>query len=507
MENRKQGLLNVSISIIFKIFILITSILNRRFLIQYLGAVANGLNSLYISLIGFLSVAELGVGTAITYCMYKPIVEQNNEKVSALYCLFKKLNLIVGAVILICGIILMPFLPILAKDYSQIDVNLYLTFGLMLVSVVLTYAFSAKISLINAYKNNYITTTITSTGLILQYIIQVIVVILTHSFVWYLACMIFGTLFQWLLTELLANKKYRGILKQKAKIDVQTRAEVVKNVKAMFMHKVGAVLVNTADSLIISAFIGVVLLGKYSNYTTIVLSMVSVISLVFTPLTAIIGQAFVSDPEKQKEQYETFFTFNFIIGLVFFLGYYAVIDNLVSIFFGGDLELSKAVSMVITINYFVQFMRQSTLLYRDATGTFYNDRWKPFFEGILNVILSIAFVILFKRWFGEEMGVVGVIVATIITNLTICHVIEPYVLFKHAFNLSPKKHWLKNYSYILIFLVAIVTLNFCMMTFDNVWVELLVNGCVSVGISICILILTLIFDKKFLQIIKGFVKK
>ena len=109
---------------------------------------------------------------------------------------------------------------------------------------------------------------------------------------------------------------------------------------------------------------------------------------------------------------------------------------MVAILFGDNLELSNSVVLVIVINYFVQFMRQSTLLFRDATGTFYNDRWKPLFEGILNVILSVIFVKLFGLSGGDELGVVGVIVATIITNLTICHIVEPLVLYKHAFETS-----------------------------------------------------------------------
>lgn len=107
----------------------------RRFLIKYVGNTINGLNSLYLSILDFLCVAELGVGTAITFCMYKPIVEGDGEKVSALYRLFTRLYLIIGGVIAVCGVILMPFLKYLAKDYRTADVNLYFTFALMLASV------------------------------------------------------------------------------------------------------------------------------------------------------------------------------------------------------------------------------------------------------------------------------------------------------------------------------------------------------------------------------------
>lgn len=371
---------------------LIGSILVRRCLIQYVGNEVNGLNSLYLSIMGFLSVAELGVGSAITFSMYKPIVEKNEAQVAALYQIFKKSYRVIGSVIFVAGMLLMPFLPHLAKDYVTLDFSLYQTFFLMLISVVLSYMFSEKTSLINAYKDNYITTTISSLGMMLQCVLQIIVLNVTQSFYYYLVCRIIVILVQWGLTEICVRNKHTAIIRyKKQRLQKKTKQEVVKNIKALFMHRIGGIFVNSTDSMIISAFIGVGVLGKYSNYTTIVTGMTSVITLFFTPLTSIIGHMCVSKNEQMKKHYSFFHSFNFVSGTVFFLGYYAVIDNLIVILFGENLEVAKTVSFIITVNYFIQFMRQATFLFRDATGTFYYDRWKPLFEGILNVVLSIIF--------------------------------------------------------------------------------------------------------------------
>jgi len=406
------------------------------------------------------------------------------------------------------GCVVMPTLPYLAKDYNSIDVNLYLTFGLALVSVVLSYVFSAKISLINAYKNNYITTTINSCGILVQYILQIAVLICTQSFIWFLVCRVISTVLQWLATEIIARKKYNNIIRNKQKIDTETKHEVTKNIKAMFMHKIGGVLVNTADSLIISAFIGIVVLGKYSNYTTIVLAMTSVLSLCFVPLTSVIGHMCVEEDTIQMNKYLNFFhTFNFILGIVFFLGYYAVIDNLVSILFAERLELNKAISIVITINYFIQFMRQATLLFKDATGTFYYDRWKPLVEGLVNIGLSIGFVFLFGYLWGENIAVVGVIVATIITNIFICHVVEPYVLYKHALNASIKSYYFRNYIYIALFVAVLFALHFSMIKSDNQWVELFANGGISLTYSLTISLIVIFLNKDFRHYLKVMFEK
>ncbi len=506
--DKRKSLINVVVSILFKVVVLVLSLLVKRYVIEYLGNEINGLNSLYASLVGMLSVAELGVGSAITFCMYKPIVEQDNNKVAALYQLFRKTYLVIGGIIFAGGCILIPFLPNLAKDYSQLDVNLGLTFLLTLTATVLTYLYGAKVSLINAYKNNYITTTIFSGGIIVQYILEILVLHLTGSFVWFLVCGILSTLLRWTATEIVSRRKHSDILKaSRQTLDGETKSTVLKNIKAMFMHNIGGVLVNSTNSVIISAFIGVIMLGKYANYTSIIAAMVSVITLFFTPLTSIVGHLFVEDPEQSKGYFKFFHTFNFALGLVFFLGYYAVIDDLVALLFGGDLLLSKTVSFVITLNYFINFMRQSALLFRNATGTFYNDRWKPLFEGTANVILSVAAVNLLRIWFGEEIGLVGVTLATIFTNLLVCHIVEPYVLFRYGFRSSVKGYLVKNYGFVLVFILALLGETICLQSMDSHWVQLFANGGISLGISAVILAVIFALDKHFRKYLLLFLRR
>ncbi len=499
--DQKRSFLNVFVSIAFKILLLIGNLLVRRYLIAYIGDEVNGINSLFISIVDFLSVTELGVGTAITFCMYKPIVDGENEKVSALYGLFQRLYIIIGAIILVGGCAVMPFLPYLAKDYDAAGINLYFCFALMLVSVILTYLFSAKTSLINAYKDNYITTTITSGCQLVQLGTQIAVLLVSGSFVWFLVCRILCALLQWGITEIVARKKYASIISGKHYVDDLTKRQVVRNVRAMFMHKIGNVLVNSADSIIISAFLGVVVLGKYANYSTIMTAMTGTISLFFTPLTSIIGHLYAEGHVESLRKYFNFFhTLNFIIGTIFFLGYYGIIDNLVTIFFdkgmNGSLEMAKSVSFVITLNYFVQFMRQATMLFRDATGTFYFDRWKAFVEGILNVVLSVAFVL----W----LGVVGVILATIVTNLFICHPVEPLMLYRHALRAPIRSYYVRNYLYIAAFCGALFLLHFAMQytgamggSLQAEVTELLKNGFLAVGVALIPCSIAIAADKDF----------
>ena len=272
----------------------------------------------------------------------------------------------------------------------------------------------------------------------------------------------------------------------------------------MFMHEVGIVMVKTVDSLIISGFIGVVILGKYNNYTQIAAVITGVIALFFRPLTSVVGHlcAGKNNDEKQK-WFGRFYCLNYALGFFFLLGYFAVIDEVVELLFGPGLQMSQSISYIITLNTFTQYMRNSLLLFRNASGSYYYDRWKPITEGFINLILSLLFVTVFP----EEYKVVGVIVATIITTLTICNTVEPYVVFHHVFSQSPKRFYIRHYAYTGIFIVSLFLMNSLKQSYDSQVKCVLVNGFISVGLSLTVLCLLSFTDKGFRSEISLIIRK
>ncbi len=492
MDSRRS-ILNITIAIFSRIVLLIAALVVRRFLISYIGNEANGLESLYTSIIGTLSVAELGVGSAISFSMYSPIVNRDVNQVSALYQLYKKLYLAIGSVILTAGLAVIPILPLLINDYDSLNINVYIPFILSFIAVVLSYLYSAKTSLIEAYKNNYITTGILTVSRLICYGAQIAVILIWQSYLLFVVCHIVETIIIWGLTEIAFRRLHGDIISINSSLGEEKKAEVTRNVKAMFMHKVGTVLCGSIDNIIISGFIGVVILGKYSNYVFISGVLANTIGLFFSPLTSIVGHLCAkNDPIKSREVFDQFFSLNFALGLVFFLGYYAVIDNVIALCFGGDLKLSRAIVFIITLNQFTQFMRRSQLLFRNASGTFYNDRWKPVIEGISNLVLSLLFVIIFP----DEYRVVGVIVATIITTMFICHTVEPYVVFHNVFRQSPKMFYVRNYCYIVLFIVCVIIIEQIHRFTESDAKGILINGALSVLVSLGALVIVVGIDKK-----------
>lgn len=486
---------NVFFSVIFKAILFVLAFLTKRFLIQYIGNDANGLNTLYTSIIGFLSVADMGIGTAIIFCMYKPIANNDNNTVSMLYNLFKKVYYIIGIIVLVFGLIVLFFLPVLANGYDNNN-ELYIGYVLTLFSIVITYFYSAKLSLINAYKNNYITTTITSLSLIITNIVQIIFLIITRSFIAFNLCKIISSTIQFIVFS--AYHKYDNITKNKIKANKEVSGEVLKNVKAMFLHKIGDVIFGTVDSLVISAVIGVITLGYYSNYLTILTAMNEMIKLFIVSLTSVIGHMGVHSNENEKKSHFWFFyRMNFMLGIIFYLGFYATSDYLVELCFGPDLSLDKTLVLVLTITYFIQFMRQTTSVFKDSFGLFYKDRWVAIIASVINVSLSVTFAYLF--------GIYGVLIATIIIDVIIYHVIEPFILFRYSFSTKPFKYYLINYGLMLFFVGELLLFSLIRLDFTNLWFNLLSYGSLSLAFNILPVLLMFIdknFRKKVLKIIK-----
>jgi Na+-driven multidrug efflux pump len=214
----------------------------------------------------------------------------------------------------------------------------------------------------------------------------------------------------------------------------------------------------------------------------------------------VVGHLYAEKDKGTSQNYcEFLHLLNFLIGAVFFLGYYEVVDELITLLFSKELVISRGVAFVITLNGFIRFMRHSVLTFKDASGTFYQDRWKPLIEGVLNIILSIFLV--------RSIGISGALVATIITNLLICHVVEPYVLYRNAFSASPKRFYIKNYSMIFVFTLMLAILDNCLCNCANVYVQLLTNGLISIAISVLVCCVLIVANFKEFRRFKLLLKK
>lgn len=447
----KSSILNLSYAIAGQCLGLLVSFFARIAFIQVLGTEYLGLNGLFANLLSILSLLELGVGSAITFSLYKPLAENDTEKVKSLMKLYKKAYISIGTLILVFGVSFIPFLELFIKSIPDIP-HLQFIFLLFLIDSAISYFYSYKRTLIITDQKRYIATIYRYSFFILLNIVQILVLYLTHNYILFLLCQIIATFAENIVVSKKADKLYPYLLeKDIKKIDKETLNQIIKNVRAMTAHKIGGVVINSTDNLIISKYVGLVGVGLYSNYLLIISALNIIIMQVFTSITASVGNLGATETDDKKK---------FIFNIVFFMNFWiygfvsiclvALLNPFISLWIGRDFVLDTEVAMAIIVNFYLTGMRQGVLTFRDALGIYWYDRYKPILESMINLVVSLILV--------KELGMLGVFIGTMISTVTTSLWVEPYVLYKYGFKSSVLSYFKR---YILYSMVTIVS---CIMT-------------------------------------------
>lgn len=509
MSRTKSSLINFSWAMIGQGIGLIVSFISRIFFIQILGNEYLGLNGLFTNILTVLSLAELGVGNAITYSLYKPLANNDQYKCKMLMQLYKKIYIIIGIIILIAGISLTPFLSLFIKDMPDIN-NISLIYILFVVNTAVSYFFSYKRNLIIADQNRYIATIYRYGFYVLLNVAQIIYLVISHDYIGYLVLQIICTLLENVFVSLKANKMYPYLKdKEKIAIDTDTKNEIVKNTKAMMMHKVGGVVVNSTDNIILSKFVGLVSVGLYSNYYLVISALNLIFGQIFSSLTASVGNLCAnSDKEKQYNIFEKINFLTFWIACFSATCLVCLFNQFISIWVGNEYLFTVDVVLILVINFYITLMRKSVLTFREATGLFYKDRYKAIFEALINIVASIILAINF--------GTFGVFLGTFVSSVTTCLWVEPYILYKYGFE-KKLLFYFKDYfkKLILTILIALFTYALCNLYSGNIYISFFVNCLICCIIPNLILFIIYrnsdefkyFYDKIFSKIINKIFKK
>lgn len=432
-DNIKKNLIFNAIKFVTQ---LVLQFLLRTVLIYTMGVEYLGLNGLFTNIFAFLNLAELGIGSAIVFSMYKPIADGDTEKIKSLQALYKRFYGVITIIVLVLGIILTPFIEFFISGGIEANINIYVLYLMYLVNTLVGYLCAHKRSLLFAYQRNDIESKIRTLCLVGMTILQIVVLLLTKDYYLYFAMQILFTIVECVWIYVVANKKYPEINGKAEPLDKDTRKEITKNVAALSMHKIGASVVFSTDNILISSFLGVVILGAYSNYYLITSALVSVFTVLRNALAASIGNLVASTDSEYA--YKKFKIINFIFS---FLSAFTSIC-LVVLFQpfiekwtgGGEYLLEFSTVIIIVISYYLSRMRTAVLLYKDAAGLFWKDRWKPILETVVNLVSSIVLV--------QFMGINGIFIGTILSTIAGPLWIEPMVVYRNYF-----KKPLRNYFY------------------------------------------------------------
>ncbi len=392
-----------------------------------------GINGVFSNILSVLSLSELGIGVAMNYFLYAPIATEDERTIRQFMNLYRVMYTVVGAFVGIAGLCLVPFLDFFLKDQPDIE-GITFIYLLYLANTVVSYLWGYKRAIIDGHQKSYIGTFYNTIFTTTQFVLQIVVLLVFENFILYLVIQIGCSIATNFVVAHKADKMYPYLKEDRKELpDKATRKEVFKNVGAMSVHKLGDVVVNNTDNLIMSTAVGVTIVGMLSNYQMIQASIITALNGLFGAFTASIGNLTVEeDDESVFRVYRTlqflcfwlysFCSVGFMVCFTPFMEAWAMVAGKPS----SELVIPMAMLLVFTANFYMGGMRRVILTFRDAMGLYWYDRYKPIFEVIINLVVSIILVL--------KIGAIGVMIGTLVSTMTTCFWVEPLVTYKHGFH-------------------------------------------------------------------------
>lgn len=438
MSRTENSLRNIRFALIFQAAGILVSFFTRKIFVQVLTQEYLGLDGTFANILSMLSLAELGVGNAITYSLYKPLAENDREQITALMALYRRVYHVIGIVVAVLGCALTPFLPVIIRDLPNIP-RIRLIYLLFVLNTSLSYFYIYKQSLIMADQRQYIVTTCHYGLKMLLFLMQAVFLLLTHNYFVYLGLQIGTTLLENRILSHQADSLYPYLKTiHSGKLKQGTTKQILRNTKAMMLHQVGGVVVFGTDNLLISYFVGVVAVGMYSNYLMVTNGLKSVYTQLFRSLTASVGNlGATADPEQALP---VFCKVNFVGNWLYGFSTVCLVilfNPFITLWVGEEYQFNQLVVCLIALNFYVTGMRRATLTFREAYGLYWYDRYKPVAESVINLSVSAVLAV--------PYGVAGIFIGTFVSTMTTCFWIEPIVLFKYGLHASPRPFF-KDYA-------------------------------------------------------------
>ena len=407
LERGKNAARNVLFGGAYRIYAMLMPFVMRTVLLYQLGVDFLGLDSLFTSVLQVLNLAELGVGSAMVYSMYKPIVEDDRETICALLNLYRKIYCAIGLIILIAGLAISPLIPALVKGAVPEGMRLHTLYYLNLGGTVLSYwVFAYKGCLFDAHQRLDVAHKLHLVVDTLKYAVAILLVCIWHNYYFYLIARLGFELVYNALRFWYAGKYYPG-LKPRGLLDPVKKKQILSRVRDLFTARLGGVVMNSADALVISGYLGLHELAVYQNYYFIVSSLRACLEVILSSSLAGIGNSLLT--ETKEKNYWDFrrltFIFCWITGLACCM-LMALYQPFMRLWTGDALLLPMSVVISLVVYLYVVEVNRITNIYKDAAGIWHEDRFRPLTAAIINVLLNVLTI--------RYIGIFGVIFSTVI---------------------------------------------------------------------------------------------
>lgn len=431
----QNTILNFTSGVAYRLFMMLMTFVVRTVFIRCLSEDYLGINGLYTNILNVLSLADLGFGTAMVFSLYKPLAENDQYKLAQLLQLYKRVYRIIGTVVLVLGMALVPFLDVLIKDAPNVE---GLTFYYLLYlgnSVVSYWFFAYRNSILQADQKAYVVTGLQGAFTLIKSVMQIVFLLLLRNYTAYLLIQIGCTIAQNTVTAILTQRRYPGILQKTDPLPAADRNRIFADVRALMVQRVSFVALNGTDSLITSAFVGIRWVGLLSNFQLIIDAVSGVLSQVTSAISASMGNFFAK--EDREAGYQLFLRVDFLgFWLYTFcaVALLTLMNPFVTLWLGEEFTLANDVVFWLSMRFFVECLMNNSYTVRSTLGLFVQAQYRPLIAAVMNIVLSI--------WLSGPFGVSGILMATVLTRLSVNLWFNPLVIHRDGFGRSVKPYYM-----------------------------------------------------------------
>ena len=508
----KKVLINSIFGMAGYAILMLSNFITRSVFVDQLGLSMAGVDTTFKNFLQVLSLAELGLSTGLLYKLYKPIEEKNNREIKRVLNFYKQAYKVIASVFMGGAVVLAFVVNFFIEDTDKSPLYISFLFILYAGDTVASYLFANRKALIVADQNNYLVNRNDAFIALITLISQVTLLYLTKSFIVYavvkIVCRLIGA-------SLIGNKfkkMYPEIAKDKSKetITGDERKSLIKNMSAMLCHRIGGVSVTATGSAITSKMLGTVQAGIYGNYTIITTALMQLVTQVFNGVTASFGNIItVESKETIYKRFKLLYFFNYLIFSFFTVSVGVIVQPFMMLWMHGDPNsLFQNRTVVLLLCYFYIFgIRRVVLMAKDSAGLFRQDQWFAILEAVLNIVMSVVFVLWFK-------SVDGILLANILSMLIIPLWTQPYLVYKYVLNAKLGSYYVRYVIYFAmtagIYVLTSLVANKLTANISNLFVELIVRGVICVVIPNVVNVVVFARTQEFkdlLTLLLGVVKK
>ncbi|WP_353334000.1 lipopolysaccharide biosynthesis protein [Bacteroides sedimenti] len=447
-----KSILNARVGLLFYFLTLILSFFSRKIFLDCLGADFIGLTGTLQNILGILNLAELGIGSCISFFLFKPLQEDNREKMMEIMSVFGYLYRKIGSIIGLGSIVVSLFFPFIFQKTIFDSGIIYFAFFSYMGSSLIGYFINYRQILLTADQKNYIVSAYFQTANIIKTLIQITLAYYYRNlYLWVFIEFVFGII-SCIILNWKINKEYPW-LKTKindGKLLLKKYPEILINTKQIFVHKIKDFLLNKSDEIMVFAFVSLKMVAFYGNYTMIINKVLVMFITALDGASAGVGNLVAEGNKKNivKVFWELMSIRYFIAGIVIF-SFYHLLEPFIIWWLGPQYLLDHTILILLLVNLFIMQTRGVVDIFNHSYGQ-YADTWAAWAEGIINLTITILTAI---HW-----GIIGILLGKIISTCIIITIWKPYYLFTQGIRMPVKLYWKGTLKYYVIFIFTFIVI-------------------------------------------------